>query len=149
MTGKHFDYAMLYRPPGHATVPTGAAAYLPASAEHPFGGVRYDRPLSRDDIARYELLPLDPDDPANLKREFESFRERFLDRMSDGDETYRIGDEAIVTRCLDGSAEWRVTSFADGEPRGHDEFDDFDALARAVWAIERKRHADVTFDPKP
>jgi hypothetical protein len=65
-------YTLLYRPPGHATLPKGWTLVerpqmpgwerrgdLPVSA-HQFGVVAYERPLTQEEIRAYELRPLVP-----------------------------------------------------------------------------------------
>jgi len=111
---------MRYRPPGHATVPKGFAAFLPADAEHRFGGVVYDRPLPREDIERFELIPADPRHPLNLKADFERFYQGFVEAMSANGETYRVGSDHVVTPSTVPGADWQLTWFSGGVPSGHE-----------------------------
>jgi hypothetical protein len=133
---RHFEYWMRYRPPGYATVPAGYIALLPPDRDHPFGGVVYDRSLNRADIENYELHPVDPRHPINLKASFERFRDVFINKMSDQNETYRINSDYLVTPSTIPDIEWQLTMFDKGMPTGHEDYDDFDVLARRIWGIE-------------
>ncbi len=137
------EYWMRYRPPGYATVPQGFTAFLPADTEHQFGGVVYDRPLGREDIERFELIPADPRHPINLKADFERFHSEFMDAMAANGETYRVGSDYLVSPSTVPGVSWQLTHFTAGVPTGHEDFDNFDELARRVWGLQWQRNRNA------
>jgi hypothetical protein len=131
--GKLHEYAPMYRPAGSATLPDGFTGLKPATAEHKFGVAQYDKPLSFKDIERFELVPLDPKHPFNLKKSFEGFRDKFMNEFASANETYRgKNGDFMVSPNLSGDG-WQVTYFSGKTPTGHHVVDDFDELAREVW----------------
>lgn len=140
--GKKYAYGMLYRKPSHSTLPEGFASFGPATAEHKFGTVEYNRPLSSQELDSFELVPLDPNHPRNIKKSFEDFQTRFVDEFSSSGETYRSKENGlVVTPNLSGDG-WQVTHFTkSGEPMGHEVITDFDELSRLVWSSERKTNS--------
>lgn len=133
---KRFEYAPMYRPPGHETVPAGFVEFGPPSQKHKFGTVVYDKPLSIKDEDAFELVPLDPNHPKNLKKEYDQFHADFQDKFSAQNETFEAvngKDRVIVTPSVrqDG---WQVTKFDGDIPTGHSEHSDFDELAREMWS---------------
>lgn len=137
---KKYVYSTLYRPPAHSTVPSGFLDFGPATAEHKFGTVSYSKPLSSRELADFELQPLDPNHPENIKKSFHEFQGRFVDDFSNAGETYQSpkGD-FIITPHINGDG-WQVTHFTpQGEASGHDVITDFDELARYVWSAQRDR----------
>ena len=141
------EYWMRYRPPGYATVPQGFTAFLSADTEHQFGGVVYDRPLAREDIERFQLIPADPRHPINLKADFERFHSDFMGAMATNGETYRVGTDYLVAPSTVPGVSWQLTHFIDDVPTGHEDFDDFDELARRVWGLEWQRNRGAVTSP--
>jgi hypothetical protein len=137
---KSYQYAMRYRPPANATVPPGFREFGPQTAEYKFGTVVYDKPLSSKVLEEYEMVPLDPRHPLNLKRSFDEFSQQFMAKFADDGETFQSpSGDYIVTPSITGDG-WQMTRFTlDGEAAGHEVFTDFDDLSRFVWANERKR----------
>ena len=136
---KRYEYAMRYRRPGTATLPPGAVDYLPPSEGRPFGGAVYDKPLSTDDLRSFEMEPLDPAHPWNVRKAFDGWKDQFTQKFLDQGEVYRVGKKIAVTPSTVPGQTWQLTMFgADGQPRGHIDLNDFDELARMVWAAENK-----------
>jgi hypothetical protein len=134
---KPHDFMLTRRPPTFSTVPPGFLEFLPGTQEFPFGGVRYDRILTSDEIETYELWPVNPNHPLNLRKEFEAFHQDFQTRFIDAGETWRIGGEVLVTPSTVPGMSWQMTFFDKGTPTAHLDFDDFTDLSRKVWGIER------------
>jgi hypothetical protein len=136
---KRYEYSMRYRKPGAATLPPGAVEYLPPSEGRPFGGAVYDKPLSPNDLRSFEMEPLDPAHPWNVRKAFDGWKDQFTQKFLDQGETYRVGKDIAVTPSTVPGQTWQLTMFgADGQPRGHVDLNDFDELARIVWQTENK-----------
>jgi hypothetical protein len=141
-----FKYATRYRPAGTATLPPGFKNIEPPRDKFKFGIAEYDKPLSASDIDKFELKPIDPRHPSNLKKSFEKFQDSFVNEFSEAGEKYksRNGD-FLVTPNFEGDG-WQVTTFTDKTPTGHEVFEDFDELARFVWSREAYPKPDDAVD---
>lgn len=139
--GGIYKYAPKYRPPNSTNMPKGFSGIDPPSGEHKFGTVSYEKPLTTQELTDFELIPLDPKHPMNLKADFDKWRDGFLNDFS-GNGNYEIKNKSgkvsgLVTEDARGDSPFRVT-FLDGEtPTGHISFSDFDELAKSVWGMTK------------
>jgi hypothetical protein len=138
---KLYKFAPEYRPANATNMPKGWVETGPASTEHKFGTVTYDRHLTPDELRQFELRPLDPSHPQNLKRDFENFHERFMNDFS-GNGSYAVNKgntHYAVTESARPEGQWQVTAIdaKTGAPTGHESFDDFDELSKYVWGLSR------------
>ena len=142
---KRFEYKMMYRPPSNATVPQGFVEFGPATREAPFGTVVYDKPIPFKAEEAFEMWPLDPLHPKNIKQDFEAFQSRFMDQFSSSGERYR-GADFSVTPSTSKPDTWQLTTFSRGDngemvPFGHLDISDPNELVREVWRRERVNNA--------
>lgn len=134
---KRYEYAMMYRPPSHATVPAGFKEFGPPTRENPFGTVVYEKPPGFKAEEAFELRPLDPAHPKNKAKEFNDWKQKFMDDFSSANERYK-GEEFVVNPSTSTPGAWQLTTFSrrdDGGlmPGGHIDISDFDELAREVF----------------
>jgi 8-oxo-dGTP pyrophosphatase MutT (NUDIX family) len=148
---KRFVYALTRRPASTSTVPKGFVELGPATAEHPFGTVVFERPLPRPDIKSFELEPLDAEDPIVLRRARNIYRDEVYERFSDtsGFEQPDAvgGGRTTLSYSTRAGVEYQVTYWlADWTPTGHLDVDDFDEAVGALWAsmskAERNQRAE-------
>lgn len=148
--GKKYRYRMQYRPPGFDTLPSGVPFTTePASKENPFGVAVYDKPLPFKDEEAYQLEPLDPNHPKNIRKTVEARRGRIYEALSESDtvegqmngRVYVLGPD---TRRPD---KMRLTSFdPDGTPTGHMELGEIsDAMDEAARMGFEPKRSDVRF----
>lgn len=148
--GKKYRYRMQYRPAGFDTLPSGVPFTTePASKENPFGVAVYDKPLPFKDEEAYQLEPLDPNHPKNIRKTVEARRGRIYEALSERDtvegqmngRVYVLGPD---TRRPD---KMRLTSFdPDGTPTGHMELGEIsDAMDEAARMGFEPKRSDVRF----
>lgn len=142
MAVKLYEYVLLRRPFGFATVPSNFVAFRPSrNKDYPHGVVQYSKPLSRRDVEAFELMPLDPLDPINVMRVRDAWRERMKERFSTR-EMLNVEDEQILgfrllTYSTRPGVEYQVTTFQRMGPRGKGRAEptghiDFNELDRAI-----------------
>lgn len=153
--GKLYEYVMLRRPYGFATVPSGNfVGHRPSidPKQWPFGVVQYDKPLSKRDVDSFELLPLDRFDPINVRRVIEAWRDHVRERFVEGNrEMMNVDDEEIqgfrvLTYSTRPGVDYQVTTFqrmgprgkGRAEPTGHMDFNDFDKAADALFSRAKR-----------
>lgn len=133
-TSKLYEYALTLRPVSHVTVPAGYVAFR-NDPKWPHGVVQYSKPLSRLDIKHFDLEPLDPKDPINLIREMDAFHDVAMQEFSDKDIIVLPTSygKISLTRSARPDAEFQVTHWREGQPTGHEGYDDFDEAIRAMY----------------
>lgn len=134
-TRKLYEYALTLRPVSRTTVPEGFVAFR-NDPKWSHGVVQYDRPLSRRDIEHFDLEPLDPLDPINLKRSMDRFKEVLYEEFAEKDIVVlptRSG-KASLTWSTRPDVEFQVTYWdKEGTPTGHIDFNDFDRAAYEMY----------------
>ncbi len=133
---RRYQYAPQYRPPGFETLPPGWKIDAPPSKEHPFGVVSYDKPIKFKDEEIFQLTPLDPGHPKNIKKTIEGRRAKLAESLGDND-TFKAkwnGRDAFFGPDLNRPDKFRLTTFTeDGQPSGHLELGDLsEALDEAA-----------------
>jgi len=110
------------------------------------GVLVYDRPLTSAEVRRYDLVPLDPRDPMNMKKARDLFDAHLMDVYSDKD-IYVVelggGRQYVLHPSTRPGVEWQVTHFFGGKPTGHIDHTDWDKLSAETWNVlprsERER----------
>lgn len=146
---KVYTYALSYRPAGFATLPKG---WIPKStkphADYKFGTVDFPRPLTKDEIEAYQLVPLDPNDPINLKKAKDERRQRLVETIDPEQGAVIAGlypQPAVLSKDTRADG-WRLTYFAeDGQPSGHEVFAD---IAEAIDFVAGFKDAKIVSVPK-
>lgn len=136
-TTKQFKYAPAYRPPTSTNMPKGFSEVGPPTKEHKFGTVAYGRPLTSQELDSFELLPLDPKHPRNVKKSYEGFKERFMNDFSESG-VFDVKGRAVVTNSARPEGGFQVTYMDGAKPTGHEFFNDFDDLSRFVWGMTQE-----------
>ena len=134
---KRYEYGVTLRPPSRGNVPDGFVGKR-GDDGYNFGVVQYTKPLSRADVEHYNLVPIDPGDPANLRAARDAFHARVLDTFSDQDIFVVENDQrrGVLTWSTRPDVEWQLTYFdAKGVPTGHDDFNDFDKAVGALFGF--------------
>lgn len=157
-----FEYVSLLRPAGVATTPPGAVGFRPSrDPRYPHGVVQYERPLRRADIDHFDLLPVDPMDPVNVRRILDAWRREAMERFVAGNDALRVeeGDGTTAFRTLTYSTrpgvEFQVTfwkpsgRFGRGrvEPTGHLDVNDFDRAAVEMLTRGERRRLTAALVP--
>lgn len=145
---KVFEYGMALRPLNYGL--TSLKGYVGARRSNLFkhGVVQYSRHLTKGEVESYELIPLDPQWPANQKAGFNAFVQRVVNEFSDTGlysyENERRHTTLSLTESTRPGVEFQVTSFDEEmRPVGHRDYNDFDEAVGEFWgalsAEERKR----------
>lgn len=105
--------------------------------QHPHGVVAYDRPLRKAAIEAFELWPLDPMDPLNVRYVIKKWRDHVYSVFVENGELFSLKDPRGATWALTMSTrpgvDFQVTMFdARMRPTGHLDFNDFDRATRAI-----------------
>lgn len=133
---KRYEYGVTLRPPTMGNVPGGHLGTREDDCYN-FGVVQYPKPLPTADVQHYDLVPLDPNDPVNLRRARDVFQALVLDEFSDQDifvvENSRR--RAVLTWSTRPDVEWQVTHFDGDTPTGHDDFTDFDRVVQFLFGF--------------
>ena len=146
---KVYTYGLTYRPAGFATLPKG---WLPGSTkphkDFAHGTVDFPRILTKDEMEAFELAPLDPNDPMNLKKAKDERRQHLMETIDPEQGAVIAGlypQPAVLSK--DTRAEgWRLTYFAeDGQPSGHEVFAD---IAEAIDFVAGFKDAKIVSVPK-
>lgn len=138
---KKYQYGLKYRPPEFAAPKGWNGVPNSKTEEFPHGVIEFDKPLSRKDIQDFQLEPLDPADPINVKKRFEMNRSKVMDAVvENGNDTLSYksrstGRTKILTPDTRNPGKFRITYFTeDGMPSGHEVYKDIsdgiDAVAR-------------------
>ncbi len=132
-TTKKYEYALTLRPFSFATVPTGFTGFR-KDDKWPHGVVIYDKPLLRKDINSFELEPLDPADPINIKKRNDKRREQLMNKFLDdgvieGHYKGQPSNKLLLTQSARGDSPFQVTNFDGDIPTGHREYSDFEGAA--------------------
>lgn len=146
---KVYTYALSYRPAGFATLPKG---WIPEStkphSDYKFGTVDFPRPLTRDEIDAYQLVPMDPNDPMNLKKAKDQRRQHLMETIDPEQGAIVVGlypQPVVLSKDTRGEG-WRLTYFAeDGQPSGHEVFAD---IAEAIDFVAGFKDAKIVSVPK-
>ena len=112
---RRYQYAPQYRPPGFETLPPGWKIDAPPSKEHPFGVVSYDKPIKFKDEEIFQLTPLDPGHPKNIKKTIEGRRAKLAESLGDND-TFKAkwnGRDAFFGPDLNRPDKFRLTTFTE------------------------------------
>lgn len=132
--GKKYEYLAKLRPITIFTVPKGFSGQRRSKdpKRFPHGVVIYDKPLSRADIESFELAPLDPHDPINLRKISNLIVHEVMMKFSEKE--YYVMPTNFGTMGLTISSrpgvEYQVTYFDKKmQPTGHEEFNDFGEAA--------------------
>lgn len=141
LLGTSYKYAPKYRPPTAANMPSGISGIEPPNNQFKFGTVTYERPLSSREIESFELSPLDPKHPINIKADFGKWKDSFMNNFSESG-AYEIKNKSgkrigLVSEDARGDAPFRVTMLDGDKPTGHLTFSDFDELSREVWGMTK------------
>jgi hypothetical protein len=131
-----YKYAPMYRPPTATNMPSGIVSIDGPNASGKFGTVSYDRPLTSKELQQFELTPLDQNHPANIKKDWEAFHQKFLNDFSESG-VYEVPGKGVVTESARPEAPFQFTYIKNGTPQGHESFDDFDELSKFVWGMKR------------
>lgn len=152
--GRVFEYLLLLRPASFSTVPSGFVGLRKSeNPKYPHGVVQYEKPLRKSDIEAFDLMPLDPLDPVNLRRVRDAWREHVMSRFVEGGrEMFNIEDEEIqgfriLTMSTRPGVEYQMTRFqrmgprgkGRPEPTGHMDFNDFGEAADAMLTRAARR----------
>jgi hypothetical protein len=140
MATKRYEYLATLRPVDDFSTPYRLADRRPSKdpKRFPFGVAIYDRPLRRDDVEHFSLVPLDPFDPINVRRAHDLFREDVLEAFarSNGYLAPSCSGSVALSHSTRPHVEFQLTYFdADATPTGHIDFDDFDEAVRALWGL--------------
>lgn len=132
--GKKYEYLAKLRPITIFTVPKGFSGQRRSKdpKRFPHGVVIYDKPLSRADVESFELAPLDPHDPINLRKISNLIVHEVMMKFSEKE--YYVMPTNFGTMGLTISSrpgvEYQVTYFDKKmQPTGHEEFNDFGEAA--------------------
>lgn len=143
-----YEYGLTLRPVSFATVPSGFKAFG-KSDKYPHGTVVYDKPLLRSAIEHFDLAPLDPRDPVNVRRRCEARMQYVYDRFVQDDvvrATYPNGTVLLLTRSTNGENPFRVTTIcANGVPSGHREYGDIISDRQIDSAAGEFLSSELTF----
>lgn len=130
-----FEYALTLRPVSHVTVPAGYLAFRNDPIwKH--GVVQYARPLPRADIEHFDLEPLDPLDPINLRRSMDQFVDTVYQEFSEKDIVVLPTDygKKSLTWSTYPDVEFQVTQWSrEGVPTGHIDFNDFEEAVKEMY----------------
>lgn len=131
-----YEYGLTLRPVSRATVPTGFVGFR-KDAKYPHGVVQYEKPLRRVDVEHFDLEPLDPLDPINVKKRYSVFKEKVLDEFSRKD-IYIVeqpdGSKSSLTYSTRRGVDYQLTHWdANEQPLGHIDLNDFDEAVRLLW----------------
>lgn len=148
--GKKYRYRMQYRPPSFETLPSGIPFETePASKENPFGVAVYDKPLPFKDEEAFQLEPLDPAHPKNIRKTVEARRERLKDALTDQDTIEGVlnGTVHLFSPDLVRPDKFRLTRFdKDGTLTGHIELGEVsDALSEVARMGFEPKRSDARF----
>ena len=140
-----FEYQLQNRPVVLGSVPDGRIGTRDDGSR--FGVVQYDRPLTQEEQQRFELKPLDPQDPANIKAAHQAESAKIDFESEYGDKPFSIttptGTMFYSPDIRRGGDAWRVTFLdKDGKPTGHIEFNEY-REARDDAASEKMRQASA------
>ena len=136
---KTYQYKMLYRPPQFAAPKGWRFVEGSVNNENKFGVIEFDKPLSRSDIESFQLEPLDPADPINVKKRNDALRQEVINNLSDRDTLAYIdrhtGRISMLSPDPRKPGKFRITRFEnDGTPSGHDEYSDLqEAIKYAAY----------------
>lgn len=120
-----------------------------------------DKPLTFEQERQWELEPLDPEHPTNIKKRFDDFANdvrESLDPYRGAEYTLKDGRKYLVSENVDPAGKdkypFRITHFnKEGTPTGHDVYQNFDEVIRALWAfkdeIASSRIPEAKPPPKP
>lgn len=79
MPDRIFEYVLTRRPVGVTTTPRGAIGFRKSrDARFPYGVVQYARPLRKEDVEHFDLIPLDPFDPINVRRIIDAWNKEII-----------------------------------------------------------------------
>lgn len=108
-TPKQYEYQLQYRPFSSATVPKGFTRWVDDGTK--FGKVVYDKPLPLEQERAFQLKPLDPNHPENIRASVEKHKQMLDEETNYGSKGFKVGEELFTpdTR-VGGSASCRVVS---------------------------------------
>lgn len=135
---KLFEYGMALRPLDYGL--SHLKGYVGTRKSNLFkhGVVQYARHLTKGEVESYELVPLDPQWPANHKAGFNAFVQSVVNEFSDTGlysyENVRRHTTLSLTESTRPGVDFQVTSFDEEmRPVGHRDYNDFGDAVGEFW----------------
>jgi hypothetical protein len=99
--------------------------------------VAYERPLKKATIESFDLWPLDPMDPMNVRLVGEAWRKHVYHTFVENNELFSVVDQRghtwSITMSTRPGVDFQVTMFdARMRPTGHLDFNDFERAADSL-----------------